>query len=263
MARIRTIKPQHWSDKELPKISLQAHLLWIAMWNFSDDAGVIDADPLLLRSNIFPRRTDIRTEQISQWLNQLVKARFIIPFVFENEGYYLHRTFGTHQKIDRPQASIVPSDIIRRMLDECSTIDHLCTVVYSKGEEGRVPSDSQNFDQVEYKQNNPPPSSAPPPSSTGPPIEDVTRWFRGAGGTDSMAQKFFNKWEASDWMDGNRKITRWTSLANNFIINYQDKELKNGAGRKQTTASSIQAVDAASAELIRDLDAAAREQHPD
>jgi hypothetical protein len=137
MARIRTIKPQHWSDKELPKISLQAHLLWIAMWNFSDDAGVIEDDPLLLRSNIFPRRTDIRTEQISQWLDQLVKARFIIPFTFENDGYYLHRTFGTHQKIDRPQASVVPSDIIRRLLDDGSTNDQPCIVEYSSVEESK------------------------------------------------------------------------------------------------------------------------------
>lgn len=138
MARIRTIKPQHWSDKELTKISLQAHLLWIALWNFSDDEGVFENDPLLIRSNVFPRRTDVRTEQVSQWLDQLVKARFVIPFTFNGEGYYIHRTFKTHQKIDKPQKSKIPSEIIRGIFDERSTNDQTCRVEESKVKERRV-----------------------------------------------------------------------------------------------------------------------------
>ena len=128
MPRIRTIKPNHWTDKALTEITLHAHLLWIATWNFSDDEGIFEADPLLLRSNIFPRRTDIRTDQIAQWLDQLVKARFIIPFQFEGEGYYITRTFKTHQKIDRAQKSKIPSDVIRRVFDECSTNVRPCIV---------------------------------------------------------------------------------------------------------------------------------------
>jgi len=138
MARIRTVKPQHWSDKELAKISLQAHLLWIGMWNFSDDEGIIEADPLLIKSNIFPRRTDVRIEQISQWLDQLVKARFLIPFEYENEGYYIHRTFKTHQKIDRPQPSKIPSEIIRRILNEPSPNVRPCIGEESIVKEGSV-----------------------------------------------------------------------------------------------------------------------------
>lgn len=120
MARIRTIKPTHWSDKELPNISLQAHLIWIATWNFSDDDGVFEDDPLLLKSQIFPRRTDIRVEQIKQWLDQLVKARFIIPFHYKGEGYYVSRTFNTHQRIDKPQSGKVPPDELFKILQERS-----------------------------------------------------------------------------------------------------------------------------------------------
>lgn len=135
MPRIRTIKPGHWTDKGLAEISLQAHLLWIATWNFSDDEGIFEADPLLLRSNIFPRRTDIRIDQVAQWLDQLVKARFIIPFQYEGEGYYITRTFKTHQKIDRPQKSKIPSDVIRRVFDEWSTNVRPCIVEDSIVEE--------------------------------------------------------------------------------------------------------------------------------
>jgi hypothetical protein len=133
MPRIRTIKPDHVNDKKLSEISLQAHLFWVLSWCFSDDEGVIENDPLLLKSNIFPRRKDIRVEQIEQWIDQLVNARFMIPFTHKGEGYLLHRTFKTHQRIDRPQPSKIPSEIIRRILDEHSKNDH-----HSKGEESKV-----------------------------------------------------------------------------------------------------------------------------
>lgn len=117
MARIRSVKPEHWNDKELPNISLQAHLLWIGMWNFSDDEGIIEADPLLIRSQVFPRRTEIRTEQMEQWLGQLVKARFVIPFTHNGEGYYIHRTFKTHQKIEKSKPSKIPKNVVIKALE--------------------------------------------------------------------------------------------------------------------------------------------------
>jgi hypothetical protein len=120
MSRIRTIKPGHWSDRELANISLPAHLLWIATWNFSDDDGVFEADPLLIKSQVFPRRTDIRVEQISQWLDQLVKARYIVPFEYKNEGYYITRTFKIHQRIDKPQPGIIPADDLMAIFKERS-----------------------------------------------------------------------------------------------------------------------------------------------
>lgn len=143
MARIRTIKPTHVNDKELAKVSLQAHLLWVLSWCFSDDEGVFENDPLLIKSQVFPRRTDIRVEQIEQWLGQLVKARFIIPFTHDGEGYYLHRTFKIHQKIDRPQPSKIPENIIRRIIDECSTNVRPCIVEDSIVEESKGEEQAQ------------------------------------------------------------------------------------------------------------------------
>jgi len=118
MARIRTVKPTHWSDKNLPTISLQAHLLWIASWNFSDDRGIFEGDPLFLKSQVFPRRTDIRLDQISLWLDQLVKARYIVPFEYKNESYYITRTFEAHQRIDKPQPSKIPDNVIVKAFEE-------------------------------------------------------------------------------------------------------------------------------------------------
>ena len=137
MPRIRTIKPEHVNDKELPKISLQAHLLWVLNWCFSDDEGIFENDPLLIKSIIFPRRTDVRIEQINQWLDQLVKARYIIPFTHNGVGYYINRTFRKHQRIDKPQPSKIPEDVILRTFQECSENVPPCIVEESKGKDGK------------------------------------------------------------------------------------------------------------------------------
>jgi hypothetical protein len=151
MPRIRTVKPEHWNDKELVNISLQAHLLWIALWNFSDDEGVFENDSNLIRSQVFPRRADIRLEQITEWLGQLVKARFIVPFEYKNESYYIHRTFKTHQRIDKPQPSKIPSEIILRLISESSRNDQGSIPPYSKGKEGKGEYDAREVSLQEVQ----------------------------------------------------------------------------------------------------------------
>lgn len=234
MARIRTIKPQHWDDRRLPEVSLQAHLLWIASWNFSDDKGIFEADPILIKSKAFPRRTDIRIEQVSQWLDQLVKARFIVPFNYNDESYYVSRTFETHQKIDKPQPSKIPSEIIRGIFDERSSNGSRSRVEYSNvnvGESNASPCQEES-DNLTTK-GPPPPLVAPPPSPyNGPPMEEVMRFFRGAGGSEDMANGFWNKWEAVEWIDNGSRIKNWTNKANNYIATWHRNEKQKQDGRK-------------------------------
>ncbi len=52
MARIRTIKPKFWDDTKLSKISRDARLTYIGMWNFSDDLGVTIKNTIWLKSKI-------------------------------------------------------------------------------------------------------------------------------------------------------------------------------------------------------------------
>jgi len=155
MARIRTIKPNHVNDKELSKVSLQAHLFWVLSWCFSDDEGVLENDPLLLKSQLFPRRTDIRVEQVQAWIDQLIKARFMVPFTHQGESYLLHRTFKTHQKIDRPQPSKIPENVIRRILDECSTNARPCIVEESnsKGKESKPAEPEPRLIEYPFSEN--------------------------------------------------------------------------------------------------------------
>ena len=118
MPRIRSIKPDFWDDEKLAKMSLQANLLFIGMWNFADDNGVIRASAGWIKAQIFPHRGQIRVNAVQKWLSECKQHTLVIPFEFNNEAYLLIKNFHRHQRIDRPQPSKVPLSTLQKILDE-------------------------------------------------------------------------------------------------------------------------------------------------
>lgn len=100
MPRIRSIKPKFWDDLKLSKVSRDARLLFIGMWNFADDFGVIISEPVWLKSKIFPF-DKLMPEQLENWLKELVEHRFIVCISFNGENFYFIRNFNKHQRIDK------------------------------------------------------------------------------------------------------------------------------------------------------------------
>lgn len=58
MARIRTIKPEFWRNRQLASLSDFTRLVAIALLNVADDEGYFEADPLLIRGDVFPFHED-------------------------------------------------------------------------------------------------------------------------------------------------------------------------------------------------------------
>lgn len=54
MARIRSIKPEFWVDDQMVDLSSWARLLFIALWNFVDDDGLIEFKPKRIKMQVFP-----------------------------------------------------------------------------------------------------------------------------------------------------------------------------------------------------------------
>ena len=53
MARIRTIKPDFWSDEKIVELTPWARLLFIGLWNFSDDDGRMPFSPKKIKMLVF------------------------------------------------------------------------------------------------------------------------------------------------------------------------------------------------------------------
>jgi hypothetical protein len=125
MARIRTIKPEFWDDEKMATIPRDARLLFIGLWNFSDDYGVVKGHPTWIKNKVFPY-DDIKQAQFNEWLVTLEKIRAIISFDCNGEKFYYIRTFLDHQRVDKPSQTRnpeAPTDILesnRSLFDEGS-----------------------------------------------------------------------------------------------------------------------------------------------
>lgn len=114
MPRIRTIIPEFWEDERFTNVSLPAWLLYIGMKNFADDSGVILSNETIIKSKVFPAREDIRKQQVSGWLQELIENSILVPFQYEDKGYYV-MDFSS-ERIDKPQKSKIPVEIIEKVL---------------------------------------------------------------------------------------------------------------------------------------------------
>jgi hypothetical protein len=105
MARIRSIKPEYWTDEKAVEMSPLARLLFIGLWNFADDEGRMVYSPKRIKMQILPAESS----DISELLGE-IRGKSLVE-VYEVDGIeYLQITnFKKHQKIDKRTASKLPS----------------------------------------------------------------------------------------------------------------------------------------------------------
>jgi hypothetical protein len=98
MARIRTIKPDFWSDPDVVACSPLARLLWIGTWNHADDYGVLKDEPEKLKLQILPNDPCDPHSLVAELVDHGRLLRKVAP---DGTRVLVIRTFCVHQKIDR------------------------------------------------------------------------------------------------------------------------------------------------------------------
>lgn len=129
MARIRTIKPDFWTDEKIVELSFEARLFFIGSWNFADDNGNVQRSARKLKMQIFPA-DPIDCEPIIQ---TLMNHGMLIEYSVNGEDYLHIKGFKAHQVINRPSKSGLPepeSSQLIKPLTECSLTE-------GKGKEGK------------------------------------------------------------------------------------------------------------------------------
>jgi hypothetical protein len=107
MARIRSIKPEYWSDRSLARqLSRDARLLYIALWNFADEHGRLPGDSRWVKGNCLPYDDDLDPPAIEQLLGQLAAAGKIVAYEADGDPYLHLPNLAKHQRLE---AAKVPS----------------------------------------------------------------------------------------------------------------------------------------------------------
>lgn len=145
MARIRTVKPEFWTDERVGECSVSARLLFIASLNFADDHGGLDRSAKQLKAQAFPY-DNVDCEPLVQ---ELLNHRLLIEYESGGKKYLHINGFKKHQKVEKPAKPRVPlydeALNTHRIVGESSpTSNGLLSgrEKESKGREGKNPSAS-------------------------------------------------------------------------------------------------------------------------
>ncbi|TMS00133.1 hypothetical protein [Nonomuraea basaltis] len=106
MARIRSIKPEFWSDRSMARVSRDARLLYIALWNQADEHGRLHGDARWIKGHCLPYEDDLDLADIDRLLDELAKAGKVQRYITEEDPYVFLPNLSKHQRLE---AGKVPS----------------------------------------------------------------------------------------------------------------------------------------------------------
>lgn len=130
MARIRTIKPEFWTNERVMECSVTARLLFIGMWNFADDLGRLPLSAKTIKAQIFPS-DDISGDAILRMVGELSTNGLVLTYEVDGRQY-IQIVGWQHQRIDKPQPGKCPGPV-----DGYSKSIHGMVATEGKGEEGK------------------------------------------------------------------------------------------------------------------------------
>ena len=112
MARIRTVKPDLWTDEKVVKLPFEARLLFIGSFNFADDEGYLVDEPERLGLQVLPADRGIDMDAL---VDLLVAAGLLDRLVAEDGSTLLRVTnFDRHQKVSHPAESRLKDESVYR-----------------------------------------------------------------------------------------------------------------------------------------------------
>lgn len=103
MARTRSLKPDFFKDLLLAELPLSVRYLYAGMWCQMDKGGVCEADPRLLKIEIFPFDETITAGTVESWCEMLQAKGRLQKCSFEGKQYFRCPTFERHQRFHRDE----------------------------------------------------------------------------------------------------------------------------------------------------------------
>lgn len=100
MAKIRTIKPSFFSSGQVASCSVNARILFIGIWVFSDDAGIHPASSRTLRLEVLPG-DHITDDQVNSCIEELIQNELLFEYSVDGKKYWKVTGWEAHQKIAR------------------------------------------------------------------------------------------------------------------------------------------------------------------
>lgn len=109
MARIRTIKPDMGESRDISKLSFAARYFFALLLCHLDDLGRAEWMPKKICGAMYPHDDEVDSKQVSEWLDECVRAGLIFRYEVNSITYIYSPTFAKHQTINKPTSSRCPT----------------------------------------------------------------------------------------------------------------------------------------------------------
>lgn len=101
MARIRSIKPEFWLDRKLARqLSRDERMLYLGLWNQADEHARAQADPRLIKGQVFPFDDDLTDDDIEAMLKALQGAGVVQVYEHDGDPYLFLPKLHRHQRLE-------------------------------------------------------------------------------------------------------------------------------------------------------------------
>ena len=191
------------------KLSLLAEVFFRRLWNKADDYGRYDANPKLLKADLFPLR-DIRSSDIIRCLQECETAELLVCYQIENEKYLQINEFNQSVRTKNAKYPPMNSNCIanaHQLHSKCSLEDEV-------------------EEEVEVKEKN-----SKKEKFTKPTIDEV-KSFITEKNYSVDANRFFSYYESNGWKVGRNPMKNWKMAVGYWnkdnnkqkqgVINYDD-----------------------------------------
>jgi hypothetical protein len=131
MARIRTVKPELWTNERVAACSTTAVLTYVGLFTQADDHGRHRDNAAVIAGVLWPLRAEHTPVHVEDDLTQLAEAGLICRYTGCDGRPYLHIVgWQEHQKIDRPSQSRMPVCTAHHPEGRCGRCKGACTAAH-------------------------------------------------------------------------------------------------------------------------------------
>lgn len=202
-----------WTDSEtIDALDVQTERFFIRLIMKVDDYGRYLANVRLLKSQLFPLKSDIRETDISRWLAECKQSGLIALYNVAQKDYLQIVNFRQQlrQKVEKYPPPI--------------EVKNNATQTHSRRIADDVPETKRNESETEREKK---PEISPSLQNSNlfrqptiPTIEQVEEKFLFQGGSKEMALRFFNKHSSVGWFLNGSPITNFNNLIPSFIASW-------------------------------------------
>jgi hypothetical protein len=250
VARIRSIKPEFWDDRKLARsTSRDARMLYMALWNQSDEHARCNGDPDWLKGRAFPYDDDVTPAIVDRWLEELAVAGRIVRYEVDGDPFLYVPKLPNHQRLEPAKAAsripAPPDPSPAQIFSDESARDadppEQLAPLYVAGSREQVAGSMEHVSAAQSADDTPEepdPKGTRIPDGWQPSAADIT-WSRAEGNPDDWSRRctesFCDYWRGMPGARGRK--ADWSATWRNWLRREMENRGSRASPPRSQTAS--------------------------